>query len=86
MNQEVNTVPQELVSTREEEIARKEKEDRKEIIHGINDVPQETSSTLVEVVIHEVPAQTGNEGDESIPNSLFQSFMPRGARGFHSPK
>ena len=42
--------------------------------------------TPVEVVIHEVPVQPENDDEGSVPCSPFQSMMPRGPRGFHSPK
>lgn len=52
-------------------MASKEKEDIREISPRIDATPQELASTPVDVVMHEVPAQTGNEGDESVPHSMF---------------
>ena len=86
MNQAVDIVPQELASTHKEEMVRKGQEERRELSHRIDVAPQEPASTLVEVVMHEVPVQTGNDDDGSVPCSPFQFMMPRGARGFHSPK
>ena len=83
---EVNTITQETVLTLEEEVMNKEREDKRETSFRIDVVPQEPASTPVEVVMREASAQAGNEDDESIPRPLFQSMMPRGARGFRSPK
>ena len=86
MNQEVDTVTQELALTLEEEMVNKEQEDRRETSFRVDATPQELESNLVEVVIHEDLAEARNEDDESVPHSLLQSMMPRGARGFLSPK
>ena len=86
MSRVVDTIPQELVSTHEEEVIRKEQEERRQLSHGINATPQEPASTPVDVVMHEVPVQPRNDDEGFVPCSPFQSMIPRGARGFCSPK
>ena len=54
--------------------------------HGINVAPQELASAPVELIMHEDPVQPRNDDEGSVPYSPFMYMMPKGARGFRSPK